>query len=635
MAIFTNYIAPNSAYYLTLNIIEKIPDDYVTSNKTKVDVIGTITGVKSAYSSSYSSSTNTVNVNGRLFYPNTAYSVSNGRTAEIFRYNDIEIEHEADGSKKINVSWSFNGNTSGSYNPNGSVSGEVTLTTIPRATKILEQTGTIGKDLTITWTKASDTFRHKLTYSLGEIKNQVLGDSLVDSYTWMIPEDLYKQFTDTPNKSGTLYLTTYKGDTQIGDTQSAKITINADKVEAEPLIAEDIILTDINDATTSLTKGNRFVLGQSRLNIILDVATRKYATLKSLTINGQSIDTTLLTAGPQTSDGTTYYSLDYDGFGVLDSESITFTATDTRDFPTTYVLEIPDSNIIKYIPLDAVVNFKRIAPTSGEVGVEFSGNYFNGSFGNTNNSLTISYKYKKSTATTYSTDITLQNNTDYKISGNTYFSGTGTSKQRIKLAPSFDYKSQYDLQLTIKDKLTTLPTINVIITKGIPIFWWNGEKVTINGDLYIADTDGNNPVNVKNLTSGGYDSLPVGSIVKYDGDTVPFGYEEVPDPDDYSTQEKVIGTYEDGKPIYQKTFTGTYNNGATLLSNVDKMLRVEGQVRISDMLRLIPYFELYNSKNYIGTVQNYQNKITTRFEEASVGKSAYMDVTIRWTKTTD
>ena len=105
--------------------------------------------------------------------------------------------------------------------------------------------------------------------------------------------------------------------------------------------------------------------------------------------------------------------------------------------------------------------------------------------------------------------------------------------------------------------------------------------------------------------------------------------------DVYSTEEKVVGTYIDGKPVYQKTFTGTYSNGATLLSNVDKMVDVAGQVLISDMRRLIPYFELYNSKNYIGTVQNYQNKITTRFEEASAGKSASIDVTIRYTKTTD
>lgn len=105
--------------------------------------------------------------------------------------------------------------------------------------------------------------------------------------------------------------------------------------------------------------------------------------------------------------------------------------------------------------------------------------------------------------------------------------------------------------------------------------------------------------------------------------------------DVYSAEEKIVGTYVDGKPIYKKTFSGTYNNGATLLSNVDKMLKVEGQALIGDMYRLIPYFEWYGGKAYVGTIRNYQNKITTEFKTADASVSAKIDITIKYTKTTD
>lgn len=59
------------------------------------------------------------------------------------------------------------------------------------------------------------------------------------------------------------------------------------------------------------------------------------------------------------------------------------------------------------------------------------------------------------------------------------------------------------------------------------------------------------------------DTLPVGTEVDYDGSTIPEGWEEVDDPNEYSTSEKVIGTHL-GKPLYRKTITYT---GALAVGN--------------------------------------------------------------------
>lgn len=48
------------------------------------------------------------------------------------------------------------------------------------------------------------------------------------------------------------------------------------------------------------------------------------------------------------------------------------------------------------------------------------------------------------------------------------------------------------------------------------------------------------------------DSLPIGTEVDYDGETVPTGWEQVDNPNDYSTTETRIGTWIDGKPLYRK-----------------------------------------------------------------------------------
>ena len=51
------------------------------------------------------------------------------------------------------------------------------------------------------------------------------------------------------------------------------------------------------------------------------------------------------------------------------------------------------------------------------------------------------------------------------------------------------------------------------------------------------------------------DALPIGSVLLYDGENIPEGYEEVGDYiPTYSTEETRIGTWIDGKPLYRKSF---------------------------------------------------------------------------------
>lgn len=56
------------------------------------------------------------------------------------------------------------------------------------------------------------------------------------------------------------------------------------------------------------------------------------------------------------------------------------------------------------------------------------------------------------------------------------------------------------------------------------------------------------------------DTLPIGTVVDYDGDVVPYGYEKVDDPNVYSTEEvKTNKVWIDGKPVYRKVINDTTN----------------------------------------------------------------------------
>ena len=415
----------------------------------------------------------------------------------------FSVEHNADGTLKgkARVRWDKTGTNQWIPNDGTKETSEQTLTTIPRATKIGNHSGTIGTNLPITWSRASSSFTHTLVIKFGSKTYTYTG--LTTGKDWTPPAELYSQMS---GKSGTgsLTLTTYSGNTTIGSAQTATLTLSAVEANVKPQIGSSTF-KDINDATVGITNGTDVIVANKSLTQInFTFSTRGYAKAKTLLIN--NVSRTIPTGVVRSNDASiTDYAVSVD-LGTIKTNSFTISITDTRGYPANDTPEIDNAKFIDYIPLDVSSSFKRIAPTTGEVGMTFNGNFWEGNFGKVTNSLSISYKYKKKEDTTYSNLITLVKDTDYKISNNKYYSGTGSSQDVIELEALFDYKSIYDVQFFVSDAVTTLPTINLVITKGIPIFWWNGEKVVVNGELQVANGDGENAKNIADLI------YPVGSI---------------------------------------------------------------------------------------------------------------------------
>ena len=144
----------------------------------------------------------------------------------------------------------------------------------------------------------------------------------------------------------------------------------------------------------------------------------------------------------------------------------------------------------------------------GGVSLSFSGNFYNGYFDTAKtkfNTLGIKWRYREAGSSTWSAWTSLVLNTGFKYgTGNTYFSGNGTSSQEISLGTGFNYKKNYIFELCYNDKLSSV-TYSQTVKEGEPCFDYGKDKngnnyLNVNGDIYK---------NNKNIFSLIY---PVGSI---------------------------------------------------------------------------------------------------------------------------
>lgn len=118
--------------------------------------------------------------------------------------------------------------------------------------------------------------------------------------------------------------------------------------------------------------------------------------------------------------------------------------------------------------------------------------------------------------------------------------------------------------------------------------------------------NGETPINAENLNKmeqGIEDAAKTGgilegTIVAYDGDTIPEGYEEVDNPNVYSEEEKLIGEWIDGKPLYRKVVDvgNMPNNTTKQISGVSdvNVKKMYGQVSLGSAIFPLPYVNVDN-----------------------------------------
>lgn len=379
----------------------------------------------------------TENVN--VSSPNAHIAIASGTTSA--------ITHNNDGSKSVSFSAQIKAS---SYGVSASVSGTFTLNTIARASSVGGGSGDIGSITTISINRASNAFTHTLRYSFGGL-NGTIATGVGTSYNWTIPTSFYTQISNAKSGVGTIYCDTYSNGKIIG-TKSVQFTATASENACRPVVSATI--KDINSKTIELTgNASKLVKYKSTAQLVITSSSKNNASIKSITINGENV-------GTNVSITKNYSNVSVNNFKII--------VTDSRGYTNTSYVVTP--SYVNYIPLTINTNFFRPQPTTGEVQLKYSGNYFNSTFGEISNSLSMTWKYKKQGEDSWTNGGTITPT----------LSGNKISEKTISLGKNFDYQTAYDFQIVATDKLTTT-TVNVKVSVGMPVFYWGKDFFNILG----------------------------------------------------------------------------------------------------------------------------------------------------------
>ena len=479
-------------YSLLLDVSEKF---YSIENNTST--VEWWVGIRSntAYHNHYGlAETYTVVINGSTVHSAVHKpTVGNGQTVWVAS-GTATVGHNADGSKTVAVSASFNNADRGTYLPTtGSCSGSLKLTTIPRATvpSVDKPSLDCGSVIKFTGTSASSNFSHKL-YTTWNNEEKLIATidkgSTAVSYSYTIPTSWEKNMPNTTSAIATFILETLNGDTVIG-----RKSINA-TVQVRSGIVPTIGNPTIED-TNSISKAmGLYVQSQSCIKFTIPTSGNQGSTITSVSTKFNN----------QTYSGSTFTTQAIQDSGTL---TYTITVTDSRGRTATKSGSI---NVVAYNP-PSLTNVSAKRANSSYAVDESSGTYallhFKVGFTSLSNKNVTSFyiQYRASGATSWTKINSWANNytlnQDYKA-GNLFTSTTTTYE--IAFGVKDKFMSDYSWQI-----VTVTPTYTLINFgkdgKSLTFFGQDGNnanRLTVNGDLAINSVK-ENTSSTKMLVNGG------------------------------------------------------------------------------------------------------------------------------------
>lgn len=463
-------------YSLLLDVSEK---SYSIENNTSQ--VEWWVGIRSntAYHNHYGlSETYVVNINGTVVH-NAVHTptVNSGATVWVAS-GTTTVSHNADGSKSISVSASFNNADRGTYLPTtGSCSGSLKLTTIPRATtpSIDKPSLDCGSAIKISGTSASSNFSHKVYVTWNGTKTQIgtiASGTTTPSFSYTIPTDWEKNIPDSTSGIATFTLETISGSTSVGSK-----TVNA-TIKVRSGVVPSIGTVSISDTNSICAGIGQYVQSQSKLKFTIATSGNQGSTITSVStkFNGQTYSSDAFTTRTIQGSGSLTY---------------TITVTDSRGRTATKSGSI---NVVAYNP-PSLTNVSAKRANSSYAVDEVSGTYallhFNVGFtplSNRNNAY-FQIKYRVSGASSWNNIHLFDNkgyafNQDYKAD-NLFTSTTATYEVAFGVKDSF--MSDYSWQI-----VTVTPTYTLINFgkdgKSLTFFGQDrniANVLTINGDLAI------------------------------------------------------------------------------------------------------------------------------------------------------
>ena len=361
------------------------------------------------------------------------------------------------------------------------------------------QTCIIGENAVISTegSSTSGTGRYSIEYEFGELTG-VIVDNLPTSgipakITWKIPTAFAKEIPYASSKTGKLisyYTLAGRKEVNYTSTFTAKIADNAVPTIDSTVATTDAISLQLSGNTSTI------INGVSTVQINLSAAPTTGAYIK---------DKWCQNPPNYYSDrqGTTQTFIGHNN-GVFK-----FGATDTRNRSATKTITLA---AVDYRSPTISINGVEIN-TNGVATIDISGTWFKGSFGKVSNDITVSYRYKPNSSSSWGSWTTISNaakNNDGTFSATTTKSG-------------LSYTETYNFEARVQDAINTVSS-KEYIAKSLPVFDWSSDDFNFNVPVSVLPpTDSNNPAtkqyvdNLVNPLAEKFASIidivyPVGSI---------------------------------------------------------------------------------------------------------------------------
>lgn len=407
---------------------------------------------------------------------------SQGDSSEVKLYNgtvvgsgSLTIAHNSDGNKSFSVSV-----TAGIYDwtPNKTGSGTFQLDRIPRISTLSASDGALGKAQTLTVTRQSSSFTHTITYTCGLTTGTVATKSSSTSISWTPPLALASENTTGTVVSLTFAITTYSGDTNIGNSTKTVSYSIPDTVAPNCTITLESVpmITNYYDSTwwnqhpvyiQNVTKVRANVTFTGAYGSTIATSTVK---MGNTSYSGQSV----------TMSAPTLYGNVTVTATVVDKRGRTGTVTQTIS-----VLKCPLCKITKLVGercnSDGTANdrgsYIRVHPA-------YESGFWNTDYGYDDGKPAITKAYYRKHGNSAWTEL-------FSIEAQKYFPNLLVTDDSIKTKATFqaDTESSYEIKLTVYDGFNTA-TATAQVATAYSIMHWkaNGKGLGIGKAAELDDT---------------------------------------------------------------------------------------------------------------------------------------------------
>lgn len=419
--------------------------------------------------------------NGTIPYCSGKRTLVSGKT--------FEVSHNNDGTASTTIYWKWGVNSSWGKVQKPSGSFNISLPTIPRKANISsapnfndEENPTItynnnagnavsNLDACISFTGSKDDIPYRPISKTGT------------TYTFNLTEEernILRNATTTSNTRNVIfYIRTVIG----GNTFYSTVTKTLSIINANPtFLNSQLSYLDSNSSIVEITGNNQHIVqNRSNLQVAFTSATAK---------KGASISRYEISFNGSTQNKNVASTINYGTVNLSSDSAVVVKAVDSRGNSTTISKTI---TILAWVLPTAVITAYRINNYEDETNIKADVSI--SSVNSKNDIKSIKYRYKKTSDSSFSSYVSIENNTMYQV--------------------VIDKLYAWNFQIVIQDKFGTT-TYNFVIAKGVPIMFIDVDKLSVGVDCFPSK---NNTFEADGIAIS--KNYAVGSIMITDSNTNP------------------------------------------------------------------------------------------------------------------